>query len=148
MTVMTAAKMREEAARAREIADQLARDAAAATAAEIEASRPRCPTIAEGDNPVIYFTKYQAGREYGYAAIGWRTGRSVRWAVTGNTTDRFNWPGLLAFIGEANWPSIVRMTGAEHLLPPGAEPPVAEQMGRYGRVLGTRTVDTVTPYTG
>lgn len=150
MTIVTsrAAELRREAEQARRVADELARQASEAAAAEREASRPKMPEMSEGDHPVVYFTRYQAGREYGYAAIGWRTGHSYRWAVTGQETRRFNWPGLLDFIGEANWPSLVRMTGADHLLPPGAEPGVAERMGRYGRVLGTETVDTVSPYVG
>lgn len=138
--VITAAELRRQAAQAREIAAQLARDADAATRAELEASRPRCPLIgSDAESALVSFTRYQSGREYRYAAVGWRTGRSIRWAVTGANTDRFNWPGLLAFIGEANWPSIRLLEEGEPLLPPGTEPPVAEKMGRYGRVLGSST---------
>ncbi|AYP70074.1 hypothetical protein I5G62_gp88 [Mycobacterium phage CRB2] len=138
--VITAAELRRQAAQAREIAEQLARDASAATRAELEASRPKCPVlIGEGDSAMVGFTRYQSGREYRYAAIGWRTGRSVRWMVTGEETRRFNWPGLLAFIGEANWSSLVRLVEGERLLPEGVEPPVAEEMGRFGRVLGSST---------
>lgn len=143
MTVITAAKLREEAAKAREIAEQLARDAAAATAAEAEASRPRCPTIGEGEHVFVGFERYQSGRAYVYAAIGWRTGRNVRWAITGNETRRFNWPGLLAFIGESNWGTLHRMNMGERLLPEGLEPPIAERMGSYGRVTGMAD-----PYSG
>lgn len=138
----SAAELRRQAAQAREIADQLARDAAAAAVAEREASRPKMPQIMDGAPTCVTFTKYQAGREYAYAAVGWRTGRSIRWAVTGSTTDRFNWPGLLDFIGEANWSTLRVVTDQEYVLSPEAEPPAAEKMGSYGRV-----VDTVSPYT-
>lgn len=142
MTVITAAKLREEAAKAREIADQLAADAAAATAAEAEARRPKMPPVdADGLATVITFVKYQSGREYNYAAVGWRVGRNVRWSVTGTYTGRYNWPGLLAFIGEANWHSIAVVTETRKLLPPELEPPVVEQMGGYGRVIGTQSVE-------
>ncbi|QWY84429.1 hypothetical protein SEA_KNOCKER_87 [Mycobacterium phage Knocker] len=139
MSVVTssAAELRRQAEQARQIADDLARQAAEALVAEREATRPKMPAMGAEDRPVIYFERYQAGKSYSYAAIGWREGRSYRWAVTGSESRRFNWPGLLDFIGEANWPTIVAMTGGEHLLPAGAEPPVAERMGRYGRVLGT-----------
>lgn len=133
----TAAELQAEANQAAAVAKELARQAATARAAEEAASRPQMPEVAEGDCPVVYFTKYQGGREYHYAAIGWRVGRSVRWAVTGQVTDRMNWPGLLVFIGKANWPSLVHMTGGAHLLPAGAEPPVAERMGSFGRVHST-----------
>lgn len=147
MTVITAAKLREEAARAREIAEQLARDAAAATAAELEASRPKCPTLEDGESAILGFERYQSGRAYVYAAVVFRQGRNIRVAVTGNEARRFNWAGFLSFVGEANWPTLFLMNMGHPLLPPGAEPPVAERMGRYGRVLDTQTVDTVTPFT-
>ncbi|UXE04459.1 hypothetical protein SEA_FUNSIZED_88 [Mycobacterium phage Funsized] len=139
MSVVTssAAELRREAAKAREIADELARQAAEAAVAEREASRPKMPVIPAGEARVVTFTRYQSGREYAYAALGWREGRSYRWAVTGSETRRFNWPGLLDFIGEANWASLAFVTAATPILPPGAEPPVAEEMARYGRVRRT-----------
>ncbi len=140
----SAAQLRREAEQAARIAEDLARQATEAALAEREASRPKMPPVdVDGKTTVITFVRYQSGREYQYAAIGWRTGRSVRWAVTGSETRRFNWPGLLDFIGEANWHSIAEVTETRRILPRSAEPPVAETMGRYGRVLG---VDTVTPY--
>lgn len=140
MPVVSAAQLRQQAADARRIAVELAQQAQAAAAAELEASRPREPVISDEDCPVVYFTRYQSGREYHYAAVGWRQGQHRRWAVTGAETRRFNWSGLLAFVGEANWPTLVQMTGGAHLLPAGAEPPVAERMGPFGRVLGTESV--------
>ena len=143
----TSAKIVAEARRARVIADKLAQQALDASRAELEASRPKCPNVTEGAPTFVTFTKYQAGREYAYAAVGWRTGRSIRWAVTGATTERYNWRGLLAFIGEANWSTIRVVTDQEYLLESGDEPPVAEEMGSYGRVLSTRTVNNKTKET-
>lgn len=136
----SAATLQQQADQAARIAKDLATQAAAARRAELEASRPQQPNLADYPHPVVYFTRYRSGREYSYAAIGWREGNSVRWAITGNDTRRYNWSGLLNFIGEANWASIIHMTGGVPILPPGAEPPVAERMGRYGRVEGTETV--------
>lgn len=147
----SAAALQEEANAAARIAAELANQAAAARRAEIEASKPRQPVVTPDDTVVLYFEKYQSGRAYGFAAIGFAVpvARSaaaaargdvrhhVRWAVTGEETRRFNWAGLLQFVGEANWATLVTMTGGTHLLPPGAEPPVAERMGPFGRVLGT-----------
>jgi hypothetical protein len=142
MTVISAAELRRRAQEARQEADRLAREANAAQQAELAASRPQMPSVGGvGDRAIVSFTRYQSGREYNYAALGWRLGNSVRWVVTGSETRRFNWPGLLDFIGEANWPSLHLM--AEHRLLgplPGAEPAVAETMGAFGRVLGTSAV--------
>ncbi|AGT12991.1 hypothetical protein KAYACHO_87 [Mycobacterium phage KayaCho] len=140
----SAAYLRQEAARLLELAGERERAEARALLMAREAARPKMPEVGADDRPVVYFTKYQAGREYSYAALGWREGRSVRWVVTGSETRRFNWPGLLEFIGEANWPSLVHMTGGDHLgPPPGAEPPTAEVMGRFGRVERSETVGAV-----
>ncbi|QPX62202.1 hypothetical protein PBI_INDLOVU_88 [Mycobacterium phage Indlovu] len=136
----TASELRRQAAEARELAERLAREAAEAALAEAEARRPKMPEVSADVRPIIGFTKYQSGKEYHYAARGWREGRSIRWAVTGSESRRFNWPGLLDFIGEANWPSIVVMTAGEHLVAEGQEPPVAERMGAFGRVVGTESV--------
>ncbi|ABE67485.1 hypothetical protein PBI_QYRZULA_75 [Mycobacterium phage Qyrzula] len=134
MDLMAAAEEAERHAR------ELRRQAALLAQAQLEASRPRMPELGgEGDHAVVSFTKYQSGREYRYAAIGWRVGRSVRWAVTGETTSRYNWNGLLEFIGEANWPSLYLMVVDKLLGPtPGNEPPVSEKMGPFGRVESTR----------
>jgi hypothetical protein len=137
----TSAELDAQARKARAIADELAAQALAARRAELEASRPKMPEVDAADStPVVVFSKYQSGREYHFAAIGWRQGRSVRWAVTGEETDRFNWPGLLNFIGEANWGTLRHVVTTVPLLPPGAEPPVAEKMGAFGRVIRTDTV--------
>lgn len=138
----TATKLREQARRAKLIADDLAERAAAAARAEVEASRPKMPEVTVGYSPVVAFSKYQSGREYQYAAIGWRMGGTgaVRWAVTGSETRRFNWLGLLNFIGPANWNSLTVMVESDTLLPPGAEPAVAETMGRYGAVVSSEVL--------
>ncbi|AKF14656.1 hypothetical protein AVJ28_gp87 [Mycobacterium phage Baee] len=134
---VSAAQLRAEAARARAVADELTRQAAEQAVAEEEARKPKMPRVAQGENPVVAFQRYLNGREYAYAAVGWREGRSVRWAVTGQDGRRFNWPGLLQFVGEAIWATLRSLVDAENLLPEGVEPPVAEEMGDYGRVLGT-----------
>ncbi|AGT12824.1 hypothetical protein REPROBATE_88 [Mycobacterium phage Reprobate] len=134
---VTAAQLRAEAARARSIAEELTRQAAEQAIAEEEARKPKMPRVAQGEHPVVAFERYQSGRNYNYAAVGWRDGRSVRWAVTGQEGRRFNWPGLLQFIGEANWATLRSLVDGDSLLPEGVEPPVAEEMGAFGRVLGT-----------
>jgi len=141
----SATELRRQAEKARAIADELASQAAAAAIAEREAARPKMPNIADNAPTYITFERYQAGRNYGYAAVGWRSGRSVRWAVTGSETRRFNWPGLLDFIGESNWATMRVVTDQDYIVTPGGEPPVAETMGRYGRVT---SVDTVSPFVG
>lgn len=130
--------LREQAAQMLEEATRIDRLVAQEELRRREEARPKMPPLAEGESATVIFTKYQAGREYHYAAVGWRQGRSVRWAVTGQTTDRLNWPGLLQFIGEANWPSLRVVTDTENIGPsPDEEAPVAERMGSFGRVLGT-----------
>ncbi|AHJ88392.1 hypothetical protein CG91_gp092 [Mycobacterium phage 39HC] len=136
----SAAYLRAEAARLLEAAGEAERAEARALLLAREAARPKMPEVGEGPAYVV-FRRYQAGREYAYAAVGWREGRSVRWAVTGAETRRFNWPGLLEFIGEANWSTLWTVTAADRLGPePGAEPPTAEVMGRFGRVERSETV--------
>lgn len=139
---MTAAQLQREAEQAARIAAELSEQAAAARRAELEASRPKEPAVEAGLPEFVMFSRYQSGRVYTYAAVGWQEGRGrtkvTRWAVTGSETRRFNWPGLLNFIGEANWHTLYQFTDSRLLLPAGAEPPVAEEMARYGRV--TRTV--------
>lgn len=138
---VTASQLRAEAARARAIAEELTRQAAEQAVAEEEARKPRCPQVMEGAPTYVTFTRYMNGREYAYAAVGWRAGRSVRWAVTGSEDRRFNWPALLQYVGEANWSTLRVVTDQEPILTPGGEPPVAEVMGRYGRVRGTEPVE-------
>ena len=138
---LTAAQLRAEAARARALADEMTRQAAEMAVAEEEARKPQCPKVEENVPVFVTFTRYLNGREYAYSAVGWRIGRSVRWAVTGSEERRFNWPALLQFVGEANWSTLQRVTAQEPILTPGGEPPVAEVMGRYGRVQGTEVVD-------
>lgn len=136
----TAAQLQAEANQAAAIAKELGRQAAAARAAEEAARRPQMPEIGiePGDHAVVCFAKYMSGREYHFAALGWRVGRSVRWSVTGQLQDRLNWPGLLVFIGEGNWHTLVRMGQTQLLGPtPDQEPPVRERMGSFGRVMGT-----------
>ncbi|AEJ95762.1 hypothetical protein FDI64_gp88 [Mycobacterium phage Zemanar] len=133
--------LRRQAAQMLEEATRIDRLVAAEELRRREERRPKMPPVHEGESAVVIFTKYQAGREYHYAAVGWRQGRSVRWAVTGNTTDRLNWPGLLQFIGEGNWPSLRVVTDTENIGPsPDEEEPMAERMGSFGRVLGTSGV--------
>lgn len=136
-----AATLQAQADQAARIAQELAQQAAAARRAEIAASRPAEPPVEAGLPEFVMFSRYQSGRAYTYAAIGWVEGRGrnqvTRWAVTGSETRRFNWPGLLAFIGEANWSTLHQFTDTRSLLPAGGEPPVAEEMARYGRVRRT-----------
>ena len=137
---VTAAQLRAEAERARAVAEELTRQAAEQAIAEEEARKPRCPQVMEGAPTYVTFTRYMNGREYAYAAVGWRAGRSVRWAVTGSEDRRFNWPALLQYVGEANWSTLRVVVDQEPILTPGGEPPVAEVMGRYGRVERTEPV--------
>lgn len=138
--VESAGSLRAQAQQARELADRLARAAAEAAVAEEAARKPACPQVMEGAPTYVTFTRYMNGREYAYAAVGWRAGRSVRGAITGSEDRRFNWPALLQYVGEANWSTLRVVTDQEPILTPGGEPPVAEVMGRYGRVLGTEPV--------
>lgn len=141
MTHKTAAQLYEEAERAKQIADDLRRQAVEAVAREREASQPREPALDNGPG-YVSFSKYQSGRVYSYAAVGWRPdGGTSRWAVTGECTDRFTWNGLLAFVGEANWGSVHQFTISKPLLPEGAGPAVAERMGPFGKVRSTRVVE-------
>ena len=133
--------LQAQADQAARIARELAEQAAAARQAEEAARRPQEPAVEAGLPEFVMFSRYESGRVYTYAAIGWQEGRGrtrvTRWAVTGQETRRFNWPGLLAFIGEANWHTLYQFTDSRSLLPAGAEPPVAEEMARYGRVRRT-----------
>lgn len=123
-------------------------DAAAAEADRVarEAAKPKMPSVENGP-AFVTFTRYLSGREYTYAAVGWRVGRSVRWSVTGQDRERFNWPGLLQFVGDANWPSLTVLTPGDPLITPEAAPPVVERMGQFGRVLSSE-IPTGDPHVG
>jgi hypothetical protein len=144
ISTTNAAALQAQADQAARIAKDLATQAAAARRAELEASRPQQPPVEAGLPEFVMFSRYQSGKVYTYAAIGWVEGRGrtqvTRWAVTGEETRRFNWAGLLAFIGEANWGTLHQFTDTRALAAPGGEPAVAERMGRYGRVVGTDAV--------
>ncbi|AVO24752.1 hypothetical protein SEA_MAGIC8_96 [Mycobacterium phage Magic8] len=142
----TPADLLAAAAEAEKAAAAFRRQAAEIARAAEEARRPKMPTVQTGVSVVVTFRRYTSGREYNYAAIGWRTGTSVRWAVTGTETRRFNWAGLLDFIGEANWHTLAEVTQTRTVLASGVEPPVAEVMGRYGEVL--RTERPASPFVG
>ena len=139
--------LREQAARLLAEAGALDRAAADAELAAREAAKPREPEV--GDEPVyVAFRRYLSGREYSYAAVGWRVGHSVRWAVTSRPAERANWPALLAFIGEANWPTLRRLTEGEALIDATKAAPVVERMGEFGRVESTGSPFTSGPSTG
>ncbi|URC18206.1 hypothetical protein SEA_ZENTENO07_105 [Mycobacterium phage Zenteno07] len=145
---VTAAQLMAEAQRAASIAEELRSQALAAAAAEAEATRPKQPPVGEDGPAFVTFTRYMSGREYHYAAVGWRVGpRSVRWMITGSqaTRDRLNWAGLLQTVGEANWSTLRVLTPGDFLLPEGVEPPVAEQMGSFGMVASSRRLGGYAP---
>jgi hypothetical protein len=126
---VTSTQLRKEAEQASRIAAELRRQATIAAKAERDARRPAMPEAGS----IVIFTRYQSGRAYQYAAVSWRVGEHVRWAVTGTEARQFNWPGLLGFIGEINWDTIAVVTGSRHLVAPGDEPAAAQTVGRYGR---------------
>lgn len=152
----SSAQLREHAAAALAEAERLDRVRAELDRADREARKPKCPEMIEGEPVFLTFAKYLSGREYAYAAVGWRAGvNSTRWAVTGQGTndhrrgigaERFNWPGLLALVGEANWSSIRPLTPGEPLIAPADEPPVAERLGRYGTVESTSDPTAADPH--
>lgn len=103
-----------------------------------EARRPKAPEFGDRtDHIVVCFSRFQNEREYAYAAVGWKARNrprweSTSWAVTGVESRRFNWAGLLEFIGEENWPSLHLMTVDKLIGPsPSEEPPKAEHVGRH-----------------
>lgn len=143
--------LREQAAAQLAEASRLEAAAAEAERAAREALKPKEPDLLGG--PVfVTFTKYQSGRLYTYAAVGWlvlpgdvaQGRRSLqyntgRWSVTGREAERYNWPGLLDFVGEANWPTLTLLTLGDALIAADAAPPVVEKLGRFGRVLASET---------
>lgn len=133
-----ASEMRRQAAELMAEASRIEAAHAEAERAAREARKPKQPDVA---GPVfVTFQKYQSGRVYTYAAVGWDAGRgNVRWSVTGQPMERYNWPGLLALVGEANWPTLRPLTAGEPMMAPDDAPPVVERMGRFGRVVGTDT---------
>ena len=58
-----------------------------------------------------------------------------------NDYGRYNWAGLLAFIGEANWGTLRQVETTLSLVNPDKVGPVKETVGTYGRVLGTEAVE-------
>lgn len=135
-----ARELRERAKQAETQAKVLRQGAAEIERSIEEASRPKMPSIGVGSSRTVLFEKYQSGRNYAYAALGWRVGTmndaSVRWVVTGSDGQvRHNWKSLLNFIGKANWSTLRVVTGTSPLVAPGDEPAVAETMGPYGRIL-------------
>ena len=142
----TAAEAIARANSAAATAREFQRQAQELAAVERAARLPVQPPIGgAGDRAIVSFSRYQSGRLYNYAAIGWRVGEHVRWAVTGTEKRRFNWAALLDFIGEANWPSMYLMV-EDRLLGPTAEQagPVVETVGNFGRVRAT----PVDPFAG
>lgn len=120
---------------------ELRRAARLAQKAEEESRRPAEPRPTPDLPEFILFARYTGGRVYHYAAVGWNVGGQVRWAVTGTEARRFNWPGLLEFIGEANWSTLQHVTNVEPLVAPGAEPPAAETVGSFGQIKRHGPVD-------
>lgn len=120
-----------------------------------EDAKPREPDLSNG--PVhLSFVRDLRDRAYTYGAVGFRRavglyGRdriecSVRWVITASRigvaqgakeAGRYNWNGLLEFIGEANWPTIRMMTPGDFLFGAKDAPPMVERMGDYGSVLRT-----------
>ena len=145
----TYADILDAAAAAEEHAKRLRMSAALIRKDDEEARRPKMPELDNEGRATVVFSRYLSGRDYGYAAVGWRQGRHVRWAVTSQGDQRFNWQGLLEFIGSANWSTLAVVTETVNIGPePGMEPPIVETMGRYGRVVDSTPVtdpfDTVT----
>ena len=135
-------QLREKAASLLREADELRRLKLEAERSAAEARKPKMPRVTADKPAFVTFTRYLSGREYAYAAIGWRVGdNSVRWLVTSseNESRRRNWPGLLTFIGEANWSSIRPLIPGEPLITPEDEPLYVEHVGPSGRVIRTET---------
>lgn len=132
----TARELREQATMLSREHARLLKQAKDIEQAEIDAARPKMPTVLTDAPAYVIFTKYQSGRVYTFAAVGWRVDMrtDVRWAVTGSETRRFNWRGLLEWIGETNWASVHVVTESLPLIDPDDSPPAAESMGSFGRV--------------
>lgn len=111
-----------------------------------QARKPKQPEVGSDTPAYVVFTKYMSGREYAYAAVGWRQGHSIRWSITGQAGIRYTWTSLLRFIGEANWSSLHLVNDTVRIgPPPGEEPPVVEVMGSFGTVKGTYPVTDTGP---
>lgn len=141
-----ASELRDKARRRKYEAQVLLREAREIERAEEIASRPKMPAISMDGSRVVLFEKYQSGRSYSYAALGWRVGNmadaSVRWVVTGNDgVVRHNWPSLLNFIGKSNWASIRSVTATSPLMAPEDVPPASELMGAFGRPFASKADD-------
>lgn len=141
----SAAELRSEAIALVAQADSLERNEAFARQLAEYERRPKAPKLKDGEARIIAFERYLSGRGYVYAAVGWRQGSNTRWCVTATGRaeqgGRYNWQGLLKFIGEANWGTIREMLYGEPLIAPADEPAVVEQIGPYGRVAGTYDVN-------
>lgn len=145
---MTSMELREQAHRMAREAEALRTQAAEMDRAAEEARRPKMPEVTTDTSPVVTFSKWMNGVDYRFAAVGFRKGAQVRWMVTGAETRRFTWSGLLSWIGEANWSTMVHLTGGHGIGPlPGSadEPAVAEEMGPFGRVKSTEAVRDYPP---
>jgi len=139
---VTPSQLLHQAAEAERAAQHFRAQAALMAHAMEEARRPVEPDASEGA-VYVAFSKYQSGREYAYAAVGWAVGRQQRWAITrlhgSDGPTRYNWAALLQFMGEANWGTLQLLAPhGDPLVPAGNEPPAVEVMGNYGRVVGTR----------
>lgn len=147
MSDRSAAELREMAARYIALANDKERREAEEARRALEASKPRCPELVPGQSAILWFSKYMSGKDYVYAAVVWKQGGSEPRVAVSSTLDRgghrFNWAGFLNFVGPANWTTIRRVTESTPLIT--SEPPVAERMGDYGKVLGHEIVE---PYLG
>ncbi|WAB09252.1 hypothetical protein SEA_LITTLEMUNCHKIN_76 [Gordonia phage LittleMunchkin] len=111
--------LRARAAALRAQAEQFERQAQQEDEARARRSlrrfRPISPMSSElAQNVTVMFTRRLSGRDYHYAAQGWRDRKAGRplFSVTGEESGRFTWAELLAFIGEDNWRSIRISTSA------------------------------------
>lgn len=138
--------LREQAAALLAEAGHLDRAKAEAEIAAREAAKPVEPEVTVDQPAFVTFRKYLSGREYTYAAVGWRVGRSVRWAITSRPAERANWPALLQFIGEANWPTLRTLVEGDQITGTGGAGPVVEQMGAYGTVTGSSPGASASPF--
>lgn len=72
--------------------------------------RPAMPGVRlSSDVPtIITFTRRLSGKDYRYAAVGFRRGPRCEavWATTGREQTNYTWNALLGFIGPDNWGSI------------------------------------------
>lgn len=143
---LTASELIESALHAEAIAASLREQAVQMQIAAEIARRPKMPDCSEGARYVTW-SKYQSGREYAFAAVGWVVPASrghmraerTYWAVTGEESGRHNWAALLKIIGEENWSTLHVVETQTRIGPdPQDEPPVSMSMGSFGVVRGVR----------